>query len=281
MWALLILNISWDTFGWNCIHIVLNSILVVPLIIKAWPAKLRGDHKVIYEKYFKNKLGKKQFLLLISKARRKEIDIVDTQLAQQGNMFDELLFMFKIPKSKSVKILYNNIPVHTSEEGDFIGMLETVFFLRKERLKKLANENKGKESDRVDLDKLKTYLEEKLRWDISVKIDSGIGDDNDNLVYYRWEREDLIQILYHKEFGRSILNALYSIWLERTIHVINTTQDKMQHEYHNKLTEKFDFRKRSIKTIPRTLSGLYHVEDSNEAAALPSMIPPVIRNKPY
>lgn len=260
---------------------MLNSILVVPLIIKAWPAKLRGDHKVIYDTYFKNKLGKKQFLLLISKARRKEIDIVDTQLAQQGNMFDELLFMFKIPKSKSVKILYNDIPVHTSEQGDFIGMLETVFFLRKERLKKLAKENKGREADKIELEKMKLYLEEKLRWDISVKIDAGIGNDDDNLIYYRWEREDLIQILYHKEYGRSILNALYSIWLERTIHVINTSQNIMQDQYHNKLTQKFDFRKRSQKTIPRTLSGLYHVEDSNEAAGLPNMAQPPIRSKPY
>ena len=126
-WAIYVLNISGDTFLWNLMHILINGVLVIPLIINAWPTILKGEEKEIYEQYFKGKLTKKQFKFLISKARRKEVE-VNTQLVQQGNLFDELLFMYSIPQSKKVCIYYNNVKTIESNEGDYVGMLEATFF---------------------------------------------------------------------------------------------------------------------------------------------------------
>jgi len=89
----LILEISGDTFLWNLGHIIINAVLVIPLIIKAWPVTLKGEHRVMYDRFFKEKLSKKHFKMLISKAKRKVIDLQDTLLLQQGNPYDELLFM--------------------------------------------------------------------------------------------------------------------------------------------------------------------------------------------
>jgi len=50
------------------------------------------------------------------------------------------------------------------------------------------------------------------RWGISVRID-GKEDDDDTIIYYKWEKEDLRNILMNKKFGKKIINALYSIWL--------------------------------------------------------------------
>lgn len=133
-WAYFILYVSGDTFLWNLGHIVINAFLVVPLIKDAWPITLKGEEKEMFERFFKGKLTKKQFRFLISKAKRKEIE-VNTQLIQQGNIFDELLFMYDIPKSKKVCIYYNKVKTIESKEGDYVGMLEATFFLRKERSK--------------------------------------------------------------------------------------------------------------------------------------------------
>lgn len=283
IWAIIILNISGDTVLWNIGHIVLNIALVIPLIIKEWPIIFKGETREVYEKYFKSRLSKKQFRLLISKARRKEIDITDTQLIQQGNTFDELFFVFRIPKSKSVSITFNQQTVHTSEEGDFIGMLEATLFLRKERLKKIHIEQKANQKDEEQLHYMKSNLDEKLRWDISARIEQGAGNnDKEPLIYYKWEREDLINILYDKEHGRAILNALYSIWLEKTIKIIQVSQDQMKLEYAHRLTGgSFDFKKKATKYLPRTLSMLYQVEDSNEQANIPLVPEQVIHKKKF
>lgn len=218
--------------------------LVVPLIINAWPVRLKGEEKEIYEAYFKSKLSKKQFKILISKARRKEVDISNTQLIQQGNQFDELIFLYQIPESKIVRIYFHDRAVHQSEEGDFLGMLETTFFMKKERVKKIEVENnKKKKKDALyKYNRMQSYVDDKQRWDISVKIETNGAETTDPVVYYRWERADLVNILYNKEYGKRILNALYSMWLEKTIHMLTATFKRVEDIYQKKETKTFDLR---------------------------------------
>lgn len=242
--------------------------LVIPLIIKAWPVTLKGEQREIYERFFKTKLTKRQFKKLMEKGRRKEIDVFDTQLIQQGNPYDELLFVFRIPRTLVITIYYDETPLDTVEEGDFIGMLETTFFLRKERLKKVEKEDKDKNASGNKLHRTKTMLNDKLRWDISVKVDEGASSPTyEELVYYRWEKEDLVKILYDKEHGNQILNGLYSRWLERTIHIINYAQNVMAYEHGKKLGSSFKMSEHPLQ-LSKKLSKLYQIDENSKEAGL-------------
>jgi hypothetical protein len=283
LWAILILDISGDTLLWNIGHIIINIVLVIPLIIKAWPVTLKGEQRELYDRFFKSKLTKKQFKKLMDKGKRKEIDVFDTQLIQQGNPYDELLFIFRIPRTLVITIYYDDYPLDTIEEGDFVGMLETTFFLRKERLKKVAKEDKDKNENGNgnQLLRMKTSVKDKLRWDISVKVDEGAASPtNEELVYYRWEREDLVKILYDKEHGNQILNGLYSIWLERTIHIINYAQDKMAQEHGNKLGQSFKLKDHPMK-MNRKLSKLYQLDEKSIELELPYPKGSPIKKTPF
>lgn len=283
LWALIILEISGDTFLWNVCHIIINAALVIPLIVNAWPVRLRGEEKDIYTKYFKNNLSKKNFKFLLGKAKRKEVQIGATQVIQQGNPFDELLFIYKIPQSKCVQIYYKDVPTVASLPGDFIGMIEAKMHLTKARSKKF--QEKEDKKDQKTISRMKTLSQEKLIWDISVKINNTNITDNRSVVYYRWELEDLNNILNNEEHGNTILNALYSKWLNRTISLIHEAQDRIIR--HNSMQEpkmSMDDRNGSFKsgvTRKDTDNKKYEISALNEAAEIPHVITNPIKTKDF
>jgi len=63
-----------------------------------------------------------------------------------------------------------------------------------------------------DVGKLGEVYTKGDRWGISAKIE-GKENDEAKIVYYKWEKEDLVKIFSNKHLGRKIMNALYSIWL--------------------------------------------------------------------
>lgn len=54
------------------------------------------------------------------------------------------------------------------------------------------------------------------RWGVSVRVE-GKEDDQEAIVYYKWEKEDLRNIFMDKKHGKRIMNALYSVWLPQII----------------------------------------------------------------
>lgn len=72
-------------------------------------------------------------------------------------------------------------------------------------------------------------------WGISVWID-GKEDDEDSIIYYKWEKEDLKNILMNPKFGKRIMNALYSIWLPQIIFYHQSSQkmaSELEHADHD------------------------------------------------
>lgn len=93
-------------------------------------------------------------------------------------------------------------------EGSWVGMLEATFFLKSLRTRRIEDETRGDKNN---------------RWAVSCVIESNRESDERPVSYYKWEKEDLRTIVNDKRFGRTIINALYAIWLPHTIYHINRT----------------------------------------------------------
>jgi len=115
---------------------------------------------------------------------------------------------------------------------------------------------------------------------MSVKVNEGTPGHLEDLVYYRWEKDDLVSILHDNEYGNRILNALYSMWLERTINIITFAQDAMTKEFGGQLKKSFDPKKSSFK-LNKKLTILHQQDESSNAPDLPHLAGLTTNAKPF
>lgn len=135
LWGWIVLQ---DIFGlifidlvlWNLAFIVINIFYSIPLIKDMIPIWLKGEMKKIYEKMFKKKLSKKEFAYLMSFAKQKHVSMVNSNIITQGNPYEELLMLWNIPKGKTVTLRKKDKPIIDLQETNFVGMLETTFFMK-------------------------------------------------------------------------------------------------------------------------------------------------------
>ena len=201
-WGYIVLNIAADLIIWNSLFIIINIIYAIPLIKEQKPIKLPKDHRKIYYDYFSRKMSKAHFKYFWSFAKKKTIDRIDTQLIKEGNPFEELLFIHEIPEDKSVILRKGPRKLLNMIEGSWVGMIEATFFIRSTRTK----DYKRKEYE---------------RWAVSCTIEGEDLDEETHVVFFKWEKDDLIEIMKNPKFGMDIINALYSLWLPSTVGYIH------------------------------------------------------------
>ena len=72
--------------------------------------------------------------------------------------------------------------------------------------------------------------------------------------------------MYNKEHGRRILNALYSIWLSRTVNMLNSTYEKVETILKKNTARNYDLRdvgERNDNKTKKTYNSKYWVKNSN------------------
>ena len=155
--------------------------------------------------YFQSYLSKRQFKFLISKATRKEI-WDNNILIQQGNLFDDLMLISKIPSTSKLILTSNELPLPNPPEGSFLGIYQAIQLLRQERSKKVVLEDEeNTEVQKLESRRINNYFHQEIRWDLHAKT------EGEGIIIYKWEKSDLIEILEDNQ-GTMILNALWTIW---------------------------------------------------------------------
>lgn len=143
---------------------------------------------------------------------------------------------------------------------------------------KYINEG-GKETTRHTLTKSGLFLKGSQRWPIAVDVvenpeynragakpltdvlkhaEDREDDEYEGITYYKWEVEDLTKILNQQPYGLRITNALYAMWLQRVIKIIDEAQIEItQHKpFEVKETQKLE--RKMTQKLSKKVSQLYN-----------------------
>ena len=129
--------------------------------------------------------------------------MVNQKVIIENNPFEELILLDYIPPNKHLFMMTKEIKFMELAWGQWIGSLETIDFMKAYRIW-------GKNAEELQ------KMNKSNWWGISVKIE-GQEDDEETVTYYKWEKEDLWNIIMDKKHGKRIMNALYSVWLPQII----------------------------------------------------------------